>query len=257
MSRAPITEDDLHAYVDGALDPGRRALVDRHLAEHPLEAARVAAWERQNATLGELYRHIGEEPVPARLEVRRIAAARAAARTARPWRAVAVAAALCLAVGLAGGWIGRGYRVAAAAGQGTLVGEAVAAHSLYSPEVLHPVEVRAEEQEHLTAWLSRRLDRKLVLPDLRSRGFDLVGGRLLPVQGHPAAQLMYEDRAGQRVTFLVVAASGGRETSLQYGEEDGLGSLVWTEETIRCVLVGDLPRDRLRDLATLAYEQLG
>ena len=63
MSRAPITEDDLHAYVDGALDPGRRALVDRHLAEHPLEAARVAAWERQNATLGELYRHIGEEPM--------------------------------------------------------------------------------------------------------------------------------------------------------------------------------------------------
>lgn len=257
MSRAPITENDLHAYVDGALDPERRALVDRYLAEHPGETERVAAWARQNAALGALYRHVGDERVPPRLDVHRIAGARAAARRARPWRGMAVAAALCLAIGLAGGWIGRGYRVAADAGQAALVDEAVAAHGLYSPEVLHPVEVRAAEQDHLTAWLSKRLDRKLVLPDLRSRGFDLVGGRLLPVQGHPAAQLMYEDRAGRRVTFLVVAASGGRETSLQYGETDGLGSLVWTEETIRCVLVGDLPRDRLRDLATLAYEQLG
>jgi anti-sigma factor RsiW len=68
---------------------------------------------------------------------------------------------------------------------------------------------------------------------------------------------MYEDAAGRRVTFLVVAASGDRETPLRYDEEGGLTSLTWTDETIRCVLVGDLPRDRLRDVATLAYEQLG
>ncbi|HVL21567.1 MAG TPA: anti-sigma factor [Amaricoccus sp.] len=257
MSRAPITEHDLHAYVDGALDLERRALVDRYLAEHPLDTARVAAWERQNATLSALYGHIGEEPVPPRLDVHRLASALLTPRRRRPWRGMAIAATLCLAIGLAGGWIGRGYRVAADAGQAALVDEAVAAHGLFSREVLHPVEVRADQHDHLAAWLSKRLDRTLVLPDLRPLGFELVGGRLLPAQGRPAAQLMYEDAAGQRVTFLIVAASDGQETALQYGEEGGVRSLTWTEEAIRCVLVGDLSRDRLRDLATLAYQQLG
>ena len=71
-------------------------------------------------------------------------------------------------IGLAGGWIGRGYWTGPDLGQSTLVDEAVAAHNLYTREVLHPVEVRADQQAHLAAWLSRRLDRSLVVPDLRS-----------------------------------------------------------------------------------------
>jgi anti-sigma factor RsiW len=255
MNHATITETDLHAYVDGELDPRRRALVEGYLAEHPIEAEWIAAWERQNATLGALYHAIGDEPVPSRLDVHRIASALVIAPRTYAWRGTA--AALCLAVGLAGGWVGRGYRAASDAGQATLVSEAVAAHSLYSREVFHPVEVRAEQQEHLTAWLSKRLDRALVLPDLRTLGFGLVGGRLLPALGQPAAQLMYEDATGQRVTFLIVPASDDHESSLRYGEKDGVRSLLWTDETIRCVLVGSLSRDRLRDIATLAYEQLG
>ena len=68
---------------------------------------------------------------------------------------------------------------------------------------------------------------------------------------------MYEDETGQRITFLIVAENNGRESSLQYARTDDLNSFLWTDETIRCVLVGSLGRDRLRDIATLAYEQLG
>ncbi|MFV3074385.1 anti-sigma factor family protein [Niveispirillum fermenti] len=39
----PITEDDLNAFIDGGLDVGRRADVERWLARHPEEAARVMA----------------------------------------------------------------------------------------------------------------------------------------------------------------------------------------------------------------------
>jgi anti-sigma factor RsiW len=255
MNGARVTETDLHAYVDGALDPERRAAVDRYLAEHPIEAERVGAWQQQNEALGALYHHIGAEPVPPRLAVHTIAGA--FATSGRAWHRMATAAALCLAVGLAGGWIGRGFWVAPDVGQTTLVNEAVAAHNLYTGEIVHPVEVRADQQVHLTAWLSKRLDRNLVLPDLRPLGFSLVGGRLLPAQAQPAAQLMYEDETGQRVTFLIVPENNGHESSLQYAQLDGLRSLLWTDETIRCVLVGSLARDRLRDIATLAYEQLG
>jgi anti-sigma factor RsiW len=68
---------------------------------------------------------------------------------------------------------------------------------------------------------------------------------------------MYEDEAGQRVTFLIVAAHDGRESSLQFAQLDSLRSFLWTDETVRCVLVGSMARARLRDIATLAYEQLG
>lgn len=41
----PIGEQDLHAYVDGFLDPVRRPTVERYLADHPREANTVSVWK--------------------------------------------------------------------------------------------------------------------------------------------------------------------------------------------------------------------
>ncbi|MBC7975048.1 MAG: hypothetical protein H7138_08690 [Myxococcales bacterium] len=53
----------------------------------------------------------------------------------------------------------------------------------------HPVEVKAQE-EHLSRWLTRRLNVPVKLFDLWAQGFELVGGRLLPDAEGPSAQLM-------------------------------------------------------------------
>ena len=45
-------------------------------------------------------------------------------------------------------------------------------------------------------WLSKRLGRPLVVPDLAAVGFRLMGGRLLPAEDGPAAQFMYETGKG-------------------------------------------------------------
>jgi anti-sigma factor RsiW len=246
-----ITESDLHAYVDGMLEPERRAAVERHLADHPDEVERVADWRRQNEALRALYAHVGDEPVPPRLRVDRLAGRRAG----RAWPAIAAAAVLCLAIGAAGGWIVRGTSMRPA--QATLIDEAVTAHELYAREITHPVEVRADEQAHLAQWLSKRLDRTLVVPDLRPLGFGLVGGRLLPAGDRPAAQLMYEDAGGQRITLLIVPATNAEGSSLRYAGSGDLSSFLWTDEAISCVIVGGLSRDRLRGIAMDAYEQLG
>jgi anti-sigma factor RsiW len=42
-SADPITDADLQGFVDGQLSPERRLAVERHLAQHPAEAARVMA----------------------------------------------------------------------------------------------------------------------------------------------------------------------------------------------------------------------
>ena len=44
---APVTEDELHAYVDGELPADRQAAVESWLAAHPEDAARVSAWRAQ------------------------------------------------------------------------------------------------------------------------------------------------------------------------------------------------------------------
>jgi anti-sigma factor RsiW len=250
-----IIEGDLHAYVDGALDEAHRTAVEAYLAEHPETVAEVEAWQRQNETLRALYGPAGEQPVPLRLGAYRIDRERQIA-AGRRWR-MAAAAVVLLAAGGFGGWYGRDLL---APGQGPsmpLVDEAIAAHSLYAREVVHPVEVKADQKVHLAAWLSKRLDRPLNIPDLRKQGFDLVGGRLLPAAEGPAAQFMYEDKTGRRVTLYVVPASHQRESAFRYVRLDKLESFFWTDEAISCALVGDLSREALRELAVDAYKQLG
>ena len=43
----PITEEELHAYVDGALPYDRACEVEEYLAAHPDASSRVAAWRKQ------------------------------------------------------------------------------------------------------------------------------------------------------------------------------------------------------------------
>ena len=51
-----ISDYDLHAFVDNALDATRRKRVQAFLAQHPAAAADAAAYSRQNRTLRALKR---------------------------------------------------------------------------------------------------------------------------------------------------------------------------------------------------------
>ena len=63
----PVSEEDLQAYADGALDEGLRAGVEAYLAEHHDDAARVQAWRELNAALRATYNPVLDESVPERL----------------------------------------------------------------------------------------------------------------------------------------------------------------------------------------------
>ena len=79
-----VTQDELHAYVDGELAPERRMAVEAWLARHPDDAARVAEWRAQADAIRVRYGAIVSEPLPASLDVSRIA------RSARSWRSAAI-----------------------------------------------------------------------------------------------------------------------------------------------------------------------
>ena len=66
----PITDADLHAYVDGALAPERQREVEAWLATHSDAAASVARYRELNEQLRALYNPVLTEPLPAQLILR-------------------------------------------------------------------------------------------------------------------------------------------------------------------------------------------
>ncbi len=250
---SPITSDDLQALVDGELDAERSRAVEAYLAETPEAAGIVSDWRRQADMLKALYGGPSREETPARLDPYRLARQR---RSVAPtWRNVAAAVGfLCLGTGL--GWGAASALSPREPALNAMVTMAVEAHHLYSDDRVRPVELDASQSPVLQKWLSRRLDRTINLPDLRSFELQFVGGRLLPNGDGPAAQLMYEDATGRRVTLYVAPNAGEEETSFLHTNLDRLEAVFWNDETIRCAVVGDLPLQRLQTIAKAAYRQL-
>jgi anti-sigma factor RsiW len=254
--RLQITEADLISYVDGRLDDQGRETVEVYLASNPADARKVKVWQEQNDTLAALYRRLDEGDLPARFDITRIDRRIRAERT--QWRNFAATSILVLVVGLTTGWFGRGLLLNSEAETRSILADAAQAHSLYSSDILHPVEVPADAEgsSNLQKWLSKRLDRKLTVPDLNRQGLRLVGGRILPRSTGPAAQLMYEDEAGQRVTLYVVPATDLEDSEMRRAAVGSYATISWDDEAIRCALVGKLSPERMDVIAKDVYQQL-
>jgi anti-sigma factor RsiW len=243
-----VTEDELHALVDGELPEDRREDVEAWLASHPEDAARVAAWCTQNDVIRARYGSVADEPVPERFDLARLV------RSGRSWRRLGVAAAVAaFVIGGVAGWFGRGFWEGAPAAR-VVVADALDAHRLYIAEVRHPIEVRAQEA-HLIPWLSRKVGYQLRAPDLVPFGLKLMGGRLLPGPHSPAALLMYEGPSGERFT-LYCARAGTPETSFRWREGGPVAAIYWVEGDLGYVLSGPADRTRLNKIAEATYEQL-
>jgi anti-sigma factor RsiW len=258
VSTGAITEADLQAYVDQRLDAARRAEVEAWLAAHPDEAERIADYRRLGAELRTLYEPVLLEPLPGAL-------AHALVPGYRRWRArvaaVAVWVALGAAIGGLAGWELRGEQpVTAAAPEvgATMARRAAVAHATYSPEVRHPVEVGADQEAHLVAWLSKRLGAPLRAPKLEAVGYSLVGGRLLPGDTGPVAHFMYQCNRGTRITLYVrTEAAGNRETAFRYAREGSVGVFYWVDRKMGYALSSnDISKDDLLKVANAVYQQL-
>lgn len=255
---APIPETDLHAFADGRLSAERAAEVRAWLAEHPDKAAEVVSWQRQNEALHDLFDATADESVPARLDPHRIARMSATGSgSGWHWPRLAAAAMVLLALGGAMGWTANAY-LAGPSDRAALIASAVSAHALFVKENRHAVEVAAADGEHLVSWLSNRIERPLTPPDLSADGFDLVGGRLLPGYdgSGPAAQLMYENAARERITVYVTAALPDGRAEREFISRADLEAFFWANERITCTVVGDLPEAQLRDVARKIYTQM-
>jgi len=246
-----VSEVDLHAYVDGQLDPQRKDEIEAFLEVDPEIAVKVTDCLQINQGLHDLFDDTLKEPLPERFK-----------NTGKPirnrWVVMQAAAILgAITIGTTTGWIARGELEPTPGFTQVLVDNAFTAHAVYTPEVRHPVEVDAEQEKHLTTWLSKRLKTPIRAPKLSSMGYELLGGRLLAVSRGPAAQFMYQDNKGNRLTLFVTRKEEStNNTAFRVARQEGGEGFYWIDGKLGYVLLGDVEKPIISQAAHLVYEEL-
>lgn len=243
-----LSEDDLHAYVDGRLDAERLETVRAYLAANPDEAARVAAFAADRDGLRAAFQLIADAPIPPRLDIRRMAES---GRRSGGWWRLPTAAAAALVVGLGGGWQLRGAGVPPQSGVAALAREAADNYRVYAYDAARPVEIGAADRAQLVSWVSSRLQRPVTAPDLTQAGFRLLGGRLVTTPHGPAAMFLYDGAGGQRLAVMIRPMAVEKQTRMSEHADGGLGGVAWADDGLGYSLVGAASA---RDLHPLADE---
>jgi anti-sigma factor RsiW len=252
MTNRPITEDDLHAYVDGVLEPERQAEVAAYLEGHPDLAKRIAGFADQRQLLRKALAPIADEPLPMQLNLSRIIENRRWRRLPVGW---AVAAMLILSIGGLGGWTMRGAVQASPGGLAALAQEAAYSYQVYAPDRVRPVEMRATDSAQLVQWVSNRLHQPVKLPDLTTSGYRLMGGRLIATSHGPAAMFMYDDDRGDRLVVLTRPMQSDQNAPMAPHAHGNVAGFAWADGGMGYSLVGQVAADALKPIANEVRRQ--
>ncbi|MCX2865603.1 anti-sigma factor [Paucibacter sp. PLA-PC-4] len=281
----PVTEAELHAFIDGQLPADRQREIHAYLATRLDEAQRVESYRAHKRELQALFDPVLDEQAPQRL----LAAARQPTAALTPWYLQRLAAGLAIAVvSGATGWSLRGempaggdaVRAQASAvsgftqvSAGGFAQRAAVAHAVYSPDLRRPVEVDAAHEDQLVAWLSKRMGAPMKPPHLHAQGYSLEGGRLLPGGQGPVAQFMYRNELGSKLTLYVSndaadlgSATGPGEalkhgpesagTAFRFAREGTVNVFYWVDGPFGYALSSDADRSVLAQVSTEVYRQL-
>ena len=231
-----LTDNDLHAYVDGQLEPERRREVEAFLSRSPHYAALVEDYRRQRILLHRLYDGIEEGELPT--EITSLAAtADRALRVSRLVRTTTRGAAVCGAIALVAGTI---LYTAPTFNQQTadpLVDfrrQAIAAHLALGDDPL--TTDPAVEGASLT------------VPELDAIGLIPVTRRLLQTSSGAALQIIYADNDNTRVTLYAQSVDGEIQDAA-FAAEDGVGQIFWRDSGVAFSLLGMPDEERLSRIA--------
>jgi anti-sigma factor RsiW len=241
-----ISESELHAYVDGALDAARANAMAARLAADPILAHRVAGFKADMAMLKKLYGPLADRPVPA--EWLALAQNSKPAAPAYSWRLVgAIAAVLLVALMLAP----FAYRQLAPGRTGEIVTAALSAREVPAEKTIRV----AGDAGQYDAVISSAIAEKVKVPDLGKMGYRLSTIRFYPdAPGGRAAELVYRGQ-DDRLFTLYLRRSDGTARFDQF-ERAGLRVCIWQDDQLGMVMVGNVTTAAMQRLASLAYTGL-
>ncbi len=251
----PISEEELHAFVDDQLDRDASSLTSRATCRStPMSRAGsppTGPSARRCVPLSARWR---PSRIPPRLDLQLLIQQRLAQRRI-PWRAAA-AVLLAFVLGGAGEWFLHFGAPEPTLSISLLSEQAVANHMVYTADRRRPTELGADQRDDLARWVSNRLNHKVAPPDLAADGYSYIGGRLAATPDGPAGMFMYDDKQGVRLTVFVLPLSGAENSPMQHVESAKVDGVAWIDKGIGYTVVGKLPQEELRRLAEQVRQQL-
>ena len=240
----------LHGYFDNELDALSAAEFERHLETCPECAEALGALKNLRSSLNstQLY-----EKTPSALRKKLLAdlgAAKPGAvmRSRKPWRWLAIAAALILCAYT-------GWRVASIRHgndyETVLAAEAVDAH-LRSLQPGHITDVVSTDQHTVKPWFDGKLDFAPPVRDFAKQGFPLQGGRLDVIHGRTIAALVYGRR--KHLVNVFVWPTSEHDAAPRQGSQQGYQWIDWRKGGMEFCAVSDTANSDLAQLQRLLAE---
>ncbi len=264
----------LMAYVDGEVDADTARQIEHAINSDAGVAERARMFRESASLLRGAYADALHEKVPDRLLTTLNAAAKPvnvvnlpARRGARQVFGGAVAASLAtLVVGGAGGyWYVTENRAAVQDGIQTAAAErwldnVTGFYDIYDAALKKEdrllVDFKADDIPELQNWFSARLNRPLSVPDLSGQGFRPQGGRLLIINGKPAAQFTYLSDRGELVGLVIAFTTSGYQPAHSVRRHN-VNIVHWRNNGYAYAFVGTVEMRLLEQLADKAWRDLG
>lgn len=234
MSGGAFSDEELVAYLDAALPPGRQAALEAARAEDAGLRARLAALDVDLAAVRAAFDlHLAAAPSEALR--RRLADAGGAAVVAsrRGGRWLQVAAAVLVGVGLGYGGARLGVSDAPADWHATVAEY----QSLYTTDTLKPLGGDAGLVRQEVAAAAAALGRGLTIPALQVGGLELKRAQVLAFRGRPLVQFAYLDAAGTPIAFCATR-SDQPDAMVQATVLDGLATAFWNKGGFGYMVIG-------------------
>ncbi|MGH6935840.1 MAG: anti-sigma factor family protein [Methylocella sp.] len=270
----PVSEAELHGFVDGDLDRGRREAVQAFLAASPEDAARVKTWQRLNETIRAAFAPVETEPLLWSLPVApgpegmaatgHTVGGHAEASGNYSWRARWFAVGLSFASGalLAAGAAYLADRVSApeapppsseglplAGMNDTFVTRARSAlRSFEPPSAAVRLSSDREGPGQDTA--------ALILPNLPMEGLKLAGIRAMDGEQGQMSCLIYARPDEANIALCVEKAGDLGDTVPRMSGNFPSAAIYWRQRGANYALVGALPEAELRSLADAVHAQV-
>jgi len=276
MPGPPVSEAELHGYVDGDMDRGRRETVQAFLAISPRDAARVETWRRQNEAIRAAFAPLETGPLPWSFPLAPGAegvatTGHAAGRQtetsgSHAWRAR---------------WFARLIGLSFASGALVAAGAAYLAGRVNAPEAAPPSSegltpagmndtfvrramsaLRAFEPPPAAVRLSPNSDgpgqdtTAPILPNLPFEGLKLAGVRAMPGEQGQMSCLVYARPDAANIALCVEKADDPGETVARTAGNFPSAAIHWRQKGANYAIVGALPEAELRSLADRVRAQV-
>lgn len=246
---AGISDEDVSGYLDGSLEPLRRARVDAAIRADSRLARKVAAYRAQEEGLRAMAAAVLDEPVPPYLlEV--VRKARPPAR--RPALRLIAPLAASVLVGVAIGWLLNGTLKPGDDNLlDPLIHQAVLAHDFFVES--EQLETLSERGAPLLQAVQSPFQTPIRLPQLLGVDHQPVLFRSVEGGVGPGIELAYAAPNGTLTSLSIRQHSDRDDVPVRFREVDGRAVLYWLDGPLLYVLVGQGAEGELRAMARSVY----